>query len=180
MNYTQIVLVALWVMVLFGCGVDRERQLIVDHQRAVYESLALQDALQQYGGGYAAADLGIGISNQGMSKFLSLLKGLVIIPAQPPKGYDDLSVKIEDIQLISRAGRSELELEFSVVSPGNHLQFQATMTGDLLFLPPELDTDTSEDQLAFRMKVRELHPRLSWHSLRSKASRRCATTSGID
>ncbi|NGZ97531.1 MAG: hypothetical protein CV089_15670, partial [Nitrospira sp. WS110] len=111
------------------------------------------------------ADLGIGISNQGMSKFLSLLKGLVITPAQPPKGYDDLSVKIEDIQLVSRAGRSELELEFSVVSPGNHLQFQATMTGDLLFLLPELDTDTAEDQLAFRMKIRELHPRLSWYSL---------------
>ncbi|MBX3318296.1 MAG: hypothetical protein KF890_00305 [Nitrospira sp.] len=157
--------IVLWVMVLFGCGADRERQLIVDHQRAVYESLALQDALQQHGGGYAAADLGIGISNRGMSKFLSLLKGLVITPAQPPKGYDDLSVKIEDIQLISRAGRSELELEFSVVSPGNHLQFQAMMTGDLLFLPPELDTDTAEDQLAFRMKIRELHPRLSWYSL---------------
>ncbi|MDR4467712.1 MAG: hypothetical protein MRJ68_05320 [Nitrospira sp.] len=157
--------VVLWVMVLAGCGADRERQLIVDHQRAVYESLALQDALQQHGGGYAAADLGIGISNQGMSKFLSLLKGLVITPAQPPKGYDDLSVKIEDIQLVSRAGRSELELEFSVVSPGNHLQFQAMMTGDLLFLPPELDTDTAEDQLAFRMKIRELHPRLSWYSL---------------
>ncbi|HBR50399.1 MAG TPA: hypothetical protein DEA71_09980, partial [Nitrospira sp.] len=36
---------------------------------------------------------------------------------------------------------------------------------DLLFLPPELDTNTPEDQLAFRMKVRELHPRLSWYSL---------------
>ena len=165
MSYTQVVLFALWVMVLSGCSLDRERQMIVDHQRAVYESLALQDALQQHGGGYAAADLGIGISNQGMSKFLSLLKGLVITPAQPPKGYNDLSVKIEDIQLVSRAGRSELELEFSVASPANHLQFAATMTGDLLFLPPELDTDTSEDQLAFRMKIRELHPRLSWYSL---------------
>ena len=152
-------------MALFGCGLDRDRQLRGDHQRAVYESLALQDALQQHGGGYASADLGIGISNRGMNKFLSLLKGLVITPTLPPKGYNDLSVRIEDIQLVSRAGRSELELEFSVASPANHLQFAATMTGDLLFLPPELDTGTSEDQLAFRMKVRELHPRLSWYSL---------------
>lgn len=161
---------ALWflgltAMVLSGCGLDRDRQLRDDHQRAVYESLALQDALQQHGGGYAAADLGIGISNRGMSRFLSLLKGLVITPTLPPKGYNDLSVTIADIQLVSRAGRSELELEFSVASPANHLQFEAAMTGDLLFLPPELDTDTVEDQLAFRMKVRELHPRLSWHSL---------------
>jgi hypothetical protein len=165
MRCKQAVLLALWAMVLFGCGLDRDRQLREDHQQAVYESLALQDALQQHGGGYASADLGIGISNRGMSKFLSLLKGLVVTPTQPPKGYEDLSVKIEDIQLVSRAGRSELELEFSVVSPAKHLQFEATMTGDLLFLPPELDTDTSEDQLAFRMKVRELHPRLSWYSL---------------
>jgi len=161
---------ALWflgltAMVLSGCGLDRDRQLRDEHQRAVYESLALQDALQQHGGGYAAADLGIGISNRGMSRFLSLLKGLVITPTLPPKGYNDLSVTIADIQLVSRAGRSELELEFSVASPANHLQFEAAMTGDLLFLPPELDTDTVEDQLAFRMKVRELHPRLSWHSL---------------
>jgi hypothetical protein len=159
------VLVVLWVLVLSGCGSDQEGQLIVDHQRAVYESLALQDQLQQQGGGHAAADLGIGISNRGMSKLLSLLKGLVISPTQPPKGYEDLSVRIEDIQLVSRAGRSELELEFSLSSPANSLQFSATMTGDLLFLPPELDTDTPEDQLAFRMKVRELHPRLSWYSL---------------
>ena len=152
-------------MVLSGCGLDRDRQLHEDHQRAVYESLALQNALQQHGGGYAAADLGIGISNQSMRKFLSLLKGLVITPTQPPKGYDDLSVTIEDIQLVSRAGRSELELACSVASSANHLQFAATMTGDLLFLPPEPDTDTAEDQLAFRMKVRELHPRLSWYSL---------------
>lgn len=165
MKYLDVVLLASWVMVLSGCGLDRERQMIVDHQRAVYESLALQDALQQHGGGYASADLGIGISNRGMATLLSLLKGLVITPAQPPKGYDDLSVKIEDIQLVSRAGRSELELEFSVASPANHLQFVATMTGDLLFLPPERDTDIAEDQLAFRMKVRELHPRLSWYSL---------------
>ncbi|MBH0202721.1 MAG: hypothetical protein HP496_10625 [Nitrospira sp.] len=158
-------LLTLGAMALFGCGFERDRQLREDHQRAVYESLALQDALQQHGGGYASADLGIGISNRGMSKFLSLLKGLVIIPTPPPKGYEDLSVKIEDIQLVSRAGRSELELECSVVSPANHLQFEATMMGDLLFLPPELDTDTSEDQLTFRMKVRELHPRLSWYSL---------------
>ncbi len=161
---------ALWLLVLgamvsTGCGLDRDRQLREDHQRAVYESLALQNALQQHGGGYAEADLGIGISNQGMRIFLSLFKGLVITPTQPPKGYDDLSVTIADIQLISRAGRSELELEFSVASPANHLQFDVTMTGDLLFLPPELDTDTPEDQLAFRMKVRELHPRLSWYSL---------------
>ena len=159
------VLVALWGLVLSGCGSDQEGQLIADHQRAVYESLALQDQLQQQGGGHAAADLGIGISNRGMGKLLSLLKGLVISPTQPPKGYEDLSVKIEDIQLVSRAGRSELELEFSLASPANALQFSATMTGDLLFLPPELDTDTPEDQLAFRMKVRELHPRLSWYSL---------------
>ena len=159
------VLVALWGLVLSGCGADQEGQLIADHQRAVYESLALQDQLQQQGGGHAAADLGIGISNRGMGKLLSLLKGLVISPTQPPKGYEDLSVKIEDIQLVSRAGRSELELEFSLASPANALQFSATMTGDLLFLPPELDTDTPEDQLAFRMKVRELHPRLSWYSL---------------
>lgn len=159
------VLLALWLMLLSGCGSDREGQLIVDHQRAVYESLALQDQLQQQGGGYAAADLGIGISNRGMGKLLSLLKGLVISPTQPPKGYEDLSVKIEDIQLVSRAGRSELELEFSLASPANALHFSATMTGDLLFLPPELDTDTPEDQLAFRMKVRELHPRISWYSL---------------
>ncbi|NGZ02002.1 MAG: hypothetical protein CV090_02990, partial [Nitrospira sp. WS238] len=102
MRHKPVVLLVFSVMTLSGCGVDRERQLIMDHHRAVYESLALQDALQQHGGGYAAADLGIGISNQGMSKFLSLLKGLVITPAQPPKGYDDLSVKIEDIQLVSR------------------------------------------------------------------------------
>ena len=165
MRCKQALLLALWATVLSGCGLDRDRQLREDHQRAVYESLALQDALQQHGGGYAAADLGIGISNRGMSKFLSLLKGLVITPTLPPKGYDDLSVTIADIQLVSRAGRSELELEFSVASPANHLQFEATMTGDLLFLPPELDTDTVEDQLAFRMKVRELHPRLSWYSL---------------
>ncbi len=43
------------------------------------------------------------------------------------------------------------------------------MTGDILFLPPELDTDTAEDQLAFRMKIRELHPRLSWYSLPLKS-----------
>lgn len=159
------VLLVLWVMMLSGCGSDQEGQLIVDHQRAVYESLALQDQLQQQGGGHAAADLGIGISNRGMGKLLSLLKGLVISPTQPPKGYEDLSVRIEDIQLVSRAGRSELELECSLSSPANSLQFSATMTGDLLFLPPELDTDTPEDQLAFRMKVRELHPRLSWYSL---------------
>ncbi len=158
-------LLGLWAMVLSGCGSDREGQLIVDHQRAVYESLALQDQLQQQGGGHAAADLGIGISNQGMVKLLSLLKGLVITPTQPPKGYEDLSVRIEDIHLVSRAGRSELELEVSLASPANALQFAATMTGDLLFLPPELDTDTPEDQLAFRMKVRELHPRVSWYSL---------------
>ena len=165
MRCKPALLIALWVMLVSGCGLDRERQLIVDHQRAVYESLALQDQLQQQGGGHAAADLGIGISNRGMSKLLSLLKGLVISPTQPPKGYEDLSVRIEDIQLVSRAGRSELELECAVDSPANHLQFVATMTGDLLFLPPELDTDTPEDQLAFRMKVRELHPRLSWYSL---------------
>ncbi|MBX3308695.1 MAG: hypothetical protein KF751_21830, partial [Nitrospira sp.] len=165
MRYKPAPLLALWVMVLSGCGSDREGQLIVDHQRAVYESLALQDQLQQQGGGHAAADLGIGISNRGMGKLLLLLKGLVISPTQPPKGYEDLSVRIEDIQLVSRAGRSELELEFSLSSPANSLQFAATMTGDLLFLPPELDTDTPEDQLAFRMKVRELHPRLSWYSL---------------
>ena len=159
------VLLVLWMMVLSGCGSDREGQLIVDHQRAVYESLALQDQLQQQGGGHAAADLGIGISNRGMGKLLSLLKGLVISPTQPPKGYEDLSVRIEDIQLVSRAGRSELELEFFLASPANHIHFAATMTGDLLFLPPELDTDTPEDQLTFRMKVRELHPRLSWYSL---------------
>ena len=165
MRHKQAVLLALWAMVLSGCGLDRDRQLREDHQRAVYESLALQEALQQHGGGYASADLGIGISNQSMRKFLSLLKGLVITPTLPPKGFEDLSVTIEDIQLVSRAGRSELELEFSVASPANHLQFAATMTGDLLFLPPELDADTPEDQLAFRMKVRELHPRLSWYSL---------------
>ena len=165
MRCKQVLLVALWGLVVSGCGSDREGQLIVDHQQAVYESLALQDQLQQQGGGHAAADLGIGISNRGMGKLLSLLKGLVIRPAQPPKGYEDLSVRIEDIQLVSRAGRSELELEFSLSSPANSLQFSATMTGDLLFLPPELDTDTPEDQLAFRMKVRELHPRLSWYSL---------------
>lgn len=165
MGYTQAVLLLLWAMVASGCGSGREGQLIVDHQRAVYESLALQDQLQQEGGGWAAADLGIGISNRGMGKLLSLLKGLVISPTQPPKGYEDLSIRIEDIQLVSRAGRSELELEFSLSSPANSLQFAATMTGDLLFLPPELDTDTAEDQLAFRMKVRELHPRLSWYSL---------------
>lgn len=164
MRYKSVLLLVAWVMVLSGCGSDREGQLIVDHQRAVYESLALQDQLQQQGGGHAAADLGIGISNRGMGRLLSLLKGLVISPTQPPKGYEDLSVKIEDIQLVSRAGRSELELEFSLASPANALQFSATMTGDLLFLPPELDTDTPEDQLAFRMKVRELHPRLSWYS----------------
>ncbi len=159
------VLLVLWLMMLSGCGSDQEGQLVVDHQRAVYESLALQDQLQQQGGGHAAADLGIGISNRGMGKLLSLLKGLVISPTQPPKGYEDLSVKVEDIQLVSRAGRSELELEFAIASPANSLQFAATMTGDLLFLPPELDTDTAEDQLAFRMKVRELHPRLSWYAL---------------
>ncbi len=165
MRRRYAVLVALWGLVLSGCGSDQEGQLIVDHQRVVYESLALQDQLQQQGGGWAAADLGIGISNRGMGKLLSLLKGLVISPTQPPKGYEDLSVRIEDIQLVSRAGRSELELECSLSSPANSLQFAATMTGDLLFLPPELDTDTPEDQLAFRMKVRELHPRLSWYSL---------------
>ncbi len=165
MRYRYALLLTLAVMTLSGCGADRDRQLREDHQRAVYESLALQEALQQHGDGYAAADLGIGISNRGMSRFLSLLKGLVIVPTLPPKGYDDLSVTIADIQLVSRAGRSELELECSVASPANHLQFEATMTGDLLFLPPELDTDTAEDQLAFRMKVRELHPRLSWYSL---------------
>ncbi len=165
MKYMHVVLLALWVMVLSGCGPDREDHLIVDHQRAVYESLALQDQLQQQGGGYAMADLGIGISNRSMGKLLALLKGLVITPTHPPKGHEDLSVKIEDIHLVSRAGRSELELEFSIASPTNHLQFAATMTGDLLFLPPESDADTPEDQLAFRMKVRELHPRLSWYSL---------------
>ena len=165
MRYKSVLLLVAWVMVLSGCGSDQEGQLIADHQRAVYESLALQDQLQQQGGGHAAADLGIGISNRGMGKLLSLLKGLVISPTQPPKGYEDLSVRIEDIQLVSRAGRSELELEFSLSSPANSLQFAATMTGDLLFLPPELDTNTPEDQLAFRMKVRELHPRLSWYSL---------------
>jgi hypothetical protein len=167
MGWTQSTwLLVLWVMVLSGCGSDREGQLIVDHQRAVYESLALQDALQQQGGGYAAADLGIGISNRGMGKLLSLLKGLVISPTQPPEGLEDLSVKIEDIQLVSRAGRSELELRVSVASPSNHLQFDARMIGDLLFLPPEVDVDTPEDHLAFRVKVRELHPDLSWYSLR--------------
>lgn len=165
MRYTRTLPVALWVMVLAGCGFDREGQLTVDHQRAVYESLALQDQLQQQGGGHAAADLGIGISNRGMGKLLSLLKGLVIAPRQPPKGYDDLSVRIEDLQLASRAGRSELELAVAVTSPANHLQFEATMTGDLLFLPPELDSDRPEDQLVFRIKVRELHPRVSWYSL---------------
>jgi hypothetical protein len=166
MGHKQAMLLPLlWVMLIAGCGSDREGQLIVDHQRAVYESLALQDQLQQQGGGYAAADLGIGISNRGMSRLLGPLKGLVITPTQPPKGYEDLSVKVEDIQLVSRAGRSELELEFAIASPANSLQFAATMTGDLLFLPPELDTDTAEDQLAFRMKVRELHPRLSWYAL---------------
>lgn len=165
MRCKQVVLLALWVMLLAGCGSDREGQLIVDHQRAVYESLALQDQLQQQEGGYAAADLGIGISNRGMSRLLALLKGLVITPTQPPKGYEDLSVKVEEIQLVSRAGRSELDLEFALTSPANALQFAVTMTGDLLFLPPELDTDTVEDQLAFRMKVRELQPRLSWYSL---------------
>ncbi|MFO0699299.1 MAG: hypothetical protein U0236_08730 [Nitrospira sp.] len=166
MRYTHALSLVLWVVVLVGCGVDREGQLIVDHQRAVYESLALQDQLQQQGGGHAAADLGIGISNRGMVKLLSLLKGLVISPTQPPEGLEDLSVKIEDIQLVSRAGRSELELQVSVASPTTHMQFDATMTGDLLFLPPELDRDTPEDQLAFRIKVRELHPDLSWYSLR--------------
>ncbi|MFZ3014271.1 MAG: hypothetical protein WA045_11240, partial [Nitrospira sp.] len=165
MRSRQAVLLTLVTMVLFGCGLDRDRQLREDHLRAVYESLALQDQLQQHGGGHASADLGIGISNQSLRKFLSLLKGLVITPTMPPKGYNDLSVTIDDIQLVSRAGRSELELEFAVASPENHLQFEATMVGDLLFLPPELDTDTAEDQLAFRMKVRELHPRLSWYSL---------------
>jgi hypothetical protein len=166
MKCKHSLLLALWAMVLSGCGADREGQLIVDHQRAVYESLALQDQLQQQGGGHAAADLGIGISNRGMARLLSLLKGLVITPAQPSEGLEDLSVKIEDIQLVSRAGRSELELQVSVASPTNHLQFDATMTGDLLFLPPELDRDTPEDQLAFRVKVKELHPDLSWYSLR--------------
>ncbi|HBR51558.1 MAG TPA: hypothetical protein DEA71_15910, partial [Nitrospira sp.] len=136
MRYKSVLLLVAWVMVLSGCGSDQEGQLIADHQRAVYESLALQDQLQQQGGGHAAADLGIGISNRGMGKLLSLLKGLVISPTQPPKGYEDLSVRIEDIQLVSRAGRSELELEFSLSSPANSLQFAATMTGDLLFLPP--------------------------------------------
>lgn len=164
-RYTQAVLLALWATVLSGCGLDRDRQLREDHQRAVYESLALQEALQRQSGGYASADLGMGISIRGMGKFLSLLKGVVITPARPPKGFEDLSVKIEDIQLVSRAGRSELELECSVASPANHLQFAVTVTGDLLFLPPALDMDTPEDQLAFRMKVRELHPRLSWYSL---------------
>ena len=164
-RYRYALLLVLCAMALSGCGLDRDRQLREDHQRAVYESLALQEVLQQHGGGYAAADIGIGISNRGMSKFLSLLKGLVITPTLPPKGYDDLSVTIADIQLVSRAGRSELELEFSVASPANHIQFDATMTGDLLFLPPELDADMVEDQLAFRMKIREVHPRLSWHSL---------------
>ncbi|MBS0150227.1 MAG: hypothetical protein JSR31_04755 [Nitrospira sp.] len=166
MRCKPALLLSLWGMLLSGCGSDREGQLIVDHQRAVYESLALQDQLQQQGGGYAAADLGIGISNRGMGKFLSLLKGLVITPVQPPEGLEDLSVKIEDIQLVSRAGRCEMELQVSVASPTNHLQFDATMTGDLLFMPPEPDTDTPEDQLAFRVKVRELHPDLSWYSLR--------------
>ena len=165
MRYGQAVILALGAIVLFGCSLDRDRQLREDHQRAVYESLALQDALQQQGGGYASADLGIGISNQSMRKILSLLKGLVITPTLPPKGYNDLSVMIDNIQLISRAGRSELELEFAVASPVNHLQFEATITGDLLFLPPELDVDTPEDHLAFRIKVRELHPRFSWYSL---------------
>jgi hypothetical protein len=165
MRYRQAVLLTLVTMVLFGCGLDRDRQLREGHQRAVYESLALQDQLQQHGGGHASADLGIGISNQSLRKFLSLLKGLVITPTMPPKGYNDLSVTIDDIQLVSRAGRSELELEFAVASPANHLQFEATMVGDLLFLPPELGADTSEDQLVFRMKVRDLHPRLSWYSL---------------
>ena len=165
MRYGQAVILALGAIVLFGCSLDRDRQLREDHQRAVYESLALQDALQQQGGGYASADLGIGISNQSMRKILSLLKGLVITPTLPPKGYNDLSVMIDNIQLISRAGRSELELEFAVASPANHLQFEAAITGDLLFLPPELDVDTPEDHLAFRIKVRELHPRFSWYSL---------------
>lgn len=165
MRCKQVLIFAVGVMLLAGCSLDRDRQLIMDHQRAVYESLALQDQLQQQGGGYAAADLGMGISNLGMSRLLSLLKGVVITPVQPPKDYEDLSVRIEDLQLVSRAGRSELELEFSVISPANHLQFAATLAGDLLFLPPDLDTDTPVDQLAFRMKVRELHPRLSWHSL---------------
>ncbi|HMS84506.1 MAG TPA: hypothetical protein PKD12_12710 [Nitrospira sp.] len=166
MKHKQALQLILWVMVLSGCGFDRESQLIVDHQRAVYESLALQDQLQQQGGGHAAADLGIGISNQGMVKLLSLLKGLVISPTQPPEGLEDLSVRIEDIQLVSRAGRSELELRVSVASFTNHLEFDARMTGDLLFLPPEPDGDTTEDQLAFRVKVRELHPDLSWYSMR--------------
>ncbi|MBS0165915.1 hypothetical protein ACYX34_13770 [Nitrospira sp. CMX1] len=166
MRRRYALLVVLWVMVLSGCGSDREGQLIVDHQQAVYESLALQDQLQQQGGGHAAADLGIGISNRGMSKLLSLLKGLVITPDQPSEGLEDLSVRIEDIELVSRAGRSELELQVSVASPTNHLQFDARMTGDLLFLPPELDIGTPEDQLAFRVKVRDLHPDLSWYSLR--------------
>lgn len=166
MGYKQAaVLLVVCAMASAGCGNERARQLMESHQRAVYESLALQDALQQHGGGYAAADLGIGISNRGMSRFLSLLKGLVITPTQPPKGFDDLSVTIGDIQLVSRAGRSELEVEISLSSPANHLQFEAMMTGDLLFLPPELERDAPEDQLAFRMKVRELHPRLSWYSL---------------
>lgn len=165
MRYGQAVILALGAIVLFGCSLDRDRQLREDHQRAVYESLALQDALQQQGGGYASADLGIGISNQSMRKILSLLKGLVVTPTLPPKGYNDLSVTIDNIQLVSRAGRSELELEFAVASPVNHLQFEATITGDLLFLPPELDVDTPEDHLAFRIKVRELHPRFSWYSL---------------
>lgn len=166
MRHKHALPLALWVVILSGCGSDREGQLIVDHQRAVYESLALQDQLQQQGGGHAAADLGIGISNRGMVKLLSLLKGLVISPIQPPEGLEDLSVRIEDIQLVSRAGRTELELRVSVASPTNHLQFDATMTGDLLFMPPELDREIPEDQLAFRVKVRELHPDLSWYAIR--------------
>ncbi len=118
-----MVLLAVCVVVT-ECGADRERQLIVDHQRAVYESLALQDVLQQHGGGHAVADLGIGISNQGMSKVLSMLKGLVISPAQPPKGYEDLSVRIKDVQLVSRAGGVNWNWNFPLSAPATIFSFR--------------------------------------------------------
>jgi len=171
MDYVKVALITLLgVVVLSGCDNDRARLMKESHERAVYESLWAQNEIQKQRGGSASAELGLGISNEGMRNFVSLLKGIVIAPTKPPKDLEDVSVKINDFQLISQAGRSELELHVTISSPSNHVELDATVTGDLLFMPPAPGAEINGDQLAFRVKLKDINPSLSWYFVRLRAT----------
>lgn len=170
MGHGKVAVITLLCMgMLSGCDNDRARQMKESHERAVYESLWAQNDIQQQRGGYASADLGLGISNEGMKNLVSLLKGIVIVPTKPPKDLEDVSVKINDFKLISRSGRTELELQVSISSPSNNLTLDATVAGDLLFMPPAAGADITGDQLAFRVQLKDVNPSLSWYFLRLRA-----------